>query len=155
MIQRIQSFYLLVIFILSLVTLFSPMAGLHHVESSALYELNYRGLFLIEAGSPSFQASVWLLTAISVLVPVISLITIFLFKKRLIQIRMTIFNIVLSAGFYGMLFIYLWQFGKILEAKFFLELVAAFPLVNIILGVLTVRAIGKDEALVRSLNRIR
>jgi hypothetical protein len=155
MIQRIQSFYLLVIFILSLVTLFSPMAGLHNVETSALYELNYRGLFSVEAGSQSLQTSVWMLTAILVLVPVISLISIFLFKKRLIQIRMTIFNIVLSAGFYGMLFIYLWQFGKSLDAKFFVELVAAFPLVNIILGVLTVRAIGKDEALVRSLDRIR
>jgi hypothetical protein len=59
------------------------------------------------------------------------------------------------AGYYGLLFIYLWQMGKSLEAGMFIELVSAFPLVNIVLSFMAIRAIGKDEALIKSLNRIR
>jgi hypothetical protein len=59
------------------------------------------------------------------------------------------------AGYYGILFIYLWQYGKTLDSKMFLEIVSAFPLVNIVLSMLAVIAIGKDEALIKSLNRIR
>jgi len=61
----------------------------------------------------------------------------------------------LLAGYYGLLFIYLWQVGNILNAKWYLEIVTAFPLVCVVLTVLAIRAIGKDEALIKSLNRIR
>jgi hypothetical protein len=56
---------------------------------------------------------------------------------------------------YGLLFIYLWQSGEKLHAEWSLEIVSAFPLINIVLNVLAIRSIGKDEALVKSLNRIR
>ncbi len=156
MIQRIQSLYLFIIVVLSAITLFSPVAGLQHLETAELYRLNYQGLFLIDSNlGELFSTSTWMLTALMVIVPLISLIVIFLFKKRILQIRLMFFNLVLMAGFYGILFIYLWQFGKQLNAKWFLEIVSAFPLINIIFSVLAIRAIGRDEALVKSLNRIR
>lgn len=155
MIQRIQSFYLLVVVVLSTITLFSPVAGLQQESTAMIYELNFRGLFALETGGHIFVANTWVMTAISVLIPLIAFITLFLFKKRMLQIRLTIFNLVLMAGYYGLLFIYLWQYGKSLEAKLFLEVVSAFPLVNIVLSVLALRAIGKDEALIKSLNRLR
>lgn len=155
MIQRIQSLYLLVVVVLSTITLFSPVAGLQQESTAMIYELNFRGLFALEADGPIFVANTWVMTAISVLIPLIAFITIFLFKKRMLQIRLVIFNLVLMAGYYGLLFIYLWQYGKSLEAKLFLEVVSAFPLVNIVLSVLALRAIGKDEALIKSLNRLR
>lgn len=155
MIQRIQSFYLLVVVVLSTITLFSPVAGLQQESTAIVYELNFRGLFAMEVGGPIFVANTWVMTAISVLIPLIAFITLFLFKKRMLQIRLTIFNVVMMAGYYGLLFIYLWQYGKSLEAKLFLEVVSAFPLVNIVLSVLALRAIGKDEALIKSLNRLR
>lgn len=40
-------------------------------------------------------------------------------------------------------------------AKASFKIPAAFPLVVIILDYLAIRSIGKDEALIRSLNRIR
>ena len=155
MIQRIQSFYLLLVTVLSSITLLSPLAGLQNIETATIYVLSYEGLMQISASGSIFRANTWMLTAIMAMIPVLSLITIFLFKKRLLQIRLIVFNIVLMAGYYGLLFIYLWQFGKSLAADKFLELVSAFPLVNIVLSFLAFRAIAKDEALIKSLNRLR
>ncbi len=155
MIQRIQTLYLLLIVILSIFTLFMPFAGLLNSAEALQYVVNYKGIFLIQATGNVFQGNVWALTALSALIPVLAFVTIFLFKKRLLQIRLLIFNLVLMAGYYGLLFIYLWQAGLKLQADWYLEIVTAFPLVNIILGFMAVRAIGKDEALVKSLNRIR
>jgi hypothetical protein len=155
MIQRIQTLYLLLVVVLTTVTFFSPVAGLQHAEQAAIYEMSYRGLFEMNVSGNNMLANTWMLTALMALIPLLSFITIILFKKRMLQIRLIIFNIVLMAGFYGLMFIYLWQYGKSLEASLFLEIPAAFPLVGIILSIMAIRAIGKDEALIKSLNRIR
>ena len=155
MIQRIQTLYLLLVVVLTTVTFFSPVAGLQHAEQAAIYEISYRGLFEMNVSGNNMLANTWMLTALMALIPLLAFITIILFKKRMLQIRLIIFNIVLMAGFYGLMFIYLWQYGKSLEASLYLEIPAAFPLVGIILSIMAIRAIGKDEALIKSLNRIR
>ena len=155
MIQRIQTVYLLVVTILATVTLLSPLGGLENVQTATIYTLSYQGLMQLSPTGSTLMANTWMLTALMVLIPVLSIITIFLFNKRFLQIRLIIFNIVLMAGFYGLLFIYLWQFGKSLEANKFLEVVSAFPLVNIVLSFLALRSVMKDQALIKSLNRIR
>ncbi|HQB27976.1 MAG TPA: DUF4293 domain-containing protein [Paludibacter sp.] len=155
MLQRIQTIYLLLTVILISLMFFLPIAGLQNVQDGIIYELNYKGLFELNVSGNTFVANVWMLTALMVMIPSLALITIFLFKKRFLQIRLIIFNIVLMAGYYGMLFIYLWQYGKSLSAKLFVEIPSAFPLVCIILNILAIRAIARDEALIRSLNRLR
>jgi hypothetical protein len=155
MIQRIQTLYLFFIVLLTTITFFSPVAGLQNIQITTIYELSYRGLYELNATGRTLMANTWMFTAIMSIIPLLSCITIFLFKRRLLQIRLIIFNIVLMAGFYGMMFIYLWQYGKVLDAKIFIEVVAAFPLVSIILSIMSIRAIGRDEALIKSLNRIR
>lgn len=153
--QRIQTFYLFTVTVLSVIMLLYPVAGLQVPAESAVYELSVKGLSLITQEGSSFLTGAWVLTAITVLIPVLSVITIFSFKKRILQIRLIIITIVLLAGYYGLLFIYLWQFGKSLEAELYVEVIASFPLISIILDILAMRAIGRDEALVKSLNRIR
>ncbi len=151
MIQRIQTLYLLLVLILSGITLFSVQAGFVGNADAIHYVLNYKGIF---SGVNNVQ-NVWALSALCVLIPIIALITIFLYKKRILQIRLSIINSVLLAGYYGLLFIYLWQAGNVLNADWYLNIVTAFPLINIILTFLAIRAIGKDEALIKSLNRLR
>jgi uncharacterized membrane-anchored protein YitT (DUF2179 family) len=73
----------------------------------------------------------------------------------MLQLRLSFFNMVLMAGWYVLLFISVWFAKSLYQADWTLELVTAFPLINIILTLLAVRAIGKDEALIKSLNRIR
>ena len=155
MLQRIQTLYLLIIVILSGITLFSPFAGLYNKVDVLDYMINFKGIFLVQQTGNLFQSSVWGLTAISALVPIISLITLFLFKKRIIQIRLSVINMVLMAGFYVLLLIYIWFANQNLHTDWYLKVTTAFPLINIVLNILALRAIGKDEALVRSVNRLR
>lgn len=155
MIQRIQTLYLLAIVVLSTFTLFSPMADLFNKADMSVYLLDYKGIYLTNPAGNVYQSNVIWLTVISSLVPIISLITIFLFKKRIAQIRFSIINMFLMAGYYVLLYIYLWFAGQNLHVEWSLHLAAAFPLVNIVLNFLAIRAIGKDDALVKSLNRIR
>ena len=153
--QRIQTFYLFTVTVLAVMLFFFPVAGLQGASGTGVYELGVNGLYHITPEGSAFLSGVWVLTAISVLIPVLSALTIFLFKKRILQIRLIIITIVLLAGYYGLLFIYLWQFGKTLDATMYVEVIASFPLISIILEILAMRAIGRDEALVKSLNRIR
>lgn len=155
MIQRIQTLYLLIITVLSVILLFNPVAGLINSTDAVNYLLNFKGLVQVNANSNEVLASIWSLNTIALIIPLISLLTIFLYKKRILQIRLSFINIVLMAGYYGILFIYLWQYGKELNADWYLKSISSFHLINIILCFLAIRSIGKDEALVKSLNRIR
>lgn len=154
MIQRIQTLYLLLIVILTTVTAAMPVAGLIGTDT-VKYLLGFNGISVVEANQTVLITNTWALSAMSVLIPLIALVTIFLFKKRILQIRLTIINTVLMIGYYGLLFIYLWQASKHLNADWYLEVISAFPLIGIILNFLAIRSIGKDEALIKSLNRIR
>lgn len=163
MIQRIQSIYLLVVLILSMVTLLSPVLEL--ASADAYYELSVRGLerstaasALIDGGEE--QAGVvehaWMLTLISAIIPFITLITIWLYKHRQLQIRLTVFNSLLMLGYYGMYAFYLYYFKEKYAADAVHPLLpAVFPLVCIVLNVLAIRGIAKDDALVKSYERLR
>ncbi|MDR0371610.1 MAG: DUF4293 domain-containing protein [Prevotellaceae bacterium] len=155
MIQRIQTLYLLLVVVLSCIMLFSPMVDLYDKSGALVYRLTRQGVFQTGDTENTLKLTTWCLTVISAIVPLVALATILLFKKRLIQIRLSIFNIVLMFGFYALLFIYIWLAKQQLATDWYLRIVCAFPLVNVILTVLAVRAIGKDEALVKSLNRLR
>lgn len=155
MIQRIQTLYLLLVVILSGIVLFSAFAGLVNTTDELNYVVNYKGVFLVQANGNQFLQNVWGVTALGAIIPFVALVTIFLYKNRSLQIKLSIFNIVLMAAYYGVLFFYLWQFGSVYHADWFLEVVTAFPLVNVILSALAIRSIRKDEALIKSLNRLR
>ncbi len=155
MIQRIQTLYLLVIVILSVFGFFMPMATFLSAESAEMYQLTFKGLVEPSTAADVLIQNIWALSFLMAVSPAIALLSIFLFKKRMLQIRLQIINIIFYAGFYLLLFIYVWQFVQKLDLDWALHIVTAFPLINIILTVLAIRAIGKDEALVKSLNRIR
>ena len=155
MIQRIQSVYLLLIAILTSFTLFLPSASLINKTGALNYIVNYKGVFLLQNSGPVFVQNVFSLSALTILILFVTILTIFLYKKRMLQIRLLFFNIVLMLGYYAILFIYLWQLGEKLNAEWILKMVTAFPLINVILSVLAIRAIGKDAALIKSLNRLR
>lgn len=155
MIQRIQTLYLLVIVTLSGFTLFSPVADFVNQDLGLRYILDFKGLYLMQAKGNTFESSAWALTAITVLVPIISFITIFLYKNRINQIRLSVINMFLMIGYYILLFIYVWFASQRLNAEWSLRFMTAFPLINIVLNYLAMGAIGKDEKLVKSLDRLR
>jgi Ca2+/Na+ antiporter len=109
----------------------------------------------------------------SIAIPLLALVVIFLFKRRLLQARLNIMNVILCLGYYAMLALYVAFIVKgyeplSLEAgaftpskeelegiQWYLNAWAAIPLVNIVLTMMATRRILKDEALVRAADRLR
>ena len=155
MIQRIQTVYLLLIVILSGFVVFSPLADLLNNADKLNYLVDFKGISLIQATGNIIESRIWALTSVSMVVPILALITIFSFKNRVKQIRLTVINMFFIVCFYIFLLMYLWPACVHLHADWHLRIASVFPLVNLILSYLAIGAIGKDEKLIKSMDRIR
>lgn len=156
MLQRIQTLYLLIVVIAMSLTLFLPS-----MKSISYEEIDYafstlRGLYPIEQGGFHITGVTMWLTITNIVILLIALFTIFMYKWRIIQIRFSIFNMVLLIGYYAIFFFtryVILQQNPMNSTTFSWPII--LPLISAILTYLALRAIGKDEALVRSLDRIR
>ena len=153
MIQRIQTIYLLIALTFGASMFFAPQITF---MADADYILNYCGINAVDATETSKSIPTLALTILLVLTPIFTLASIVLFKKRLIQIRLCAANIGLLIGTTGLIY----YFGTIGLKELPAEslsygITMIFPVVGAILNFLALRAIGKDEALVRSMDRIR
>ena len=95
----------------------------------------------------------WALFAILLVVAVLAFGTIFLFKKRMLQIRLTIFSSVVLIGYYLALVAYIFMLAE--NTSFTPSWTFCLPFVGIILNWLAIRGIGADEALVKAYDRLR
>lgn len=152
MLQRIQTVYLLLIVVLFAATLFLPLAVLQ--AGDLFYRFDPTGLTTM-GGEPELIYPTWGMFALTAIIALIALCTIFLYKKRILQIRLSIFNALLMIGFYGLFFYYIMNIKADLGATMSVKFALSFPLISIILDYLAIRNIGADETLVRSLERLR
>jgi hypothetical protein len=147
MIQRIQTIYIFFAAVLTALLLKLDFAEL--AVEGQLYVFNAKGIISGEEvlfnGLPIFS--------FIGLITLLHLVVIFLFKKRILQIRILGFTIILLLGLVGVMFYFLYAAFDGAEIVFKVPMV--FPVIAVILDFLAIRAIGKDEALIRSLNRIR
>ena len=150
MIQRIQTLYLLAVVALGIALIWLPVVQLVTPEDAAelqVYELSALG------GAPI--QGVWGLLVTTILIPLLALIDIFLYRKRILQARLNIFTVMLCLGYYGVLALYIWQAKLALGVDWHILPWASFPLVCFVLTLMATRRILKDEALVRAADRIR
>jgi hypothetical protein len=155
MIQRIQTLYLLAIVILSAFVILLPIADIINAIDKLIYLVDFKGISLIQATGNTIESRTWALSSVAAVIPILALITIFSYKNRLKQIRLTVINMIFMIGFYVFLALYLWPACERLHADWHLRIIAIFPLINLILSYLAIGAIGKDEKLVKSLDRLR
>lgn len=152
MIQRIQTLYLFVVALLMSLTLFMPIASF--TVAGQTYELT---AFTLRCGDAS-ETTVWM-GIMLLLAAALPLVNIFLFKRRVLQIRLCAVEIILLLGSLVMIGLYYWLTSRIFEGLVIehrqFGWAAPMPLVSLILAYLASRAIFKDEMLVRSLDRIR
>ena len=153
MIQRIQTVYLLIIAALTTVTLFLPLAIVR--LDNTFYSFDASGLNTLTPPSELVYPT-WALMVLTTVIALIAFITIFLYKNRMLQIRLCVFNAILLIGFYGLFAFFLWKITEMSD-NFSLNVRVAlpFPLICLIVDYLAIRSIGADEMLVRSLNRLR
>lgn len=155
MIQRVQSIFLLIAALLTGSLFFLSLAEMANMEE--LYELTWRGIYQVEAeGLAQLVMPGWALSILTVLATAVSLIAIFLFKNRLIQIRLCALNLGLLLGLSGMIY-YMGKSGakELGASELAFNWPLVLPLIAMVFVYLALRAIGKDEALVRSMDRIR
>ena len=154
MIQRIQTIYLAIVTALSGLLLQGSILTLLG-DSGEIYKLNWNGLFQIENGLSIQSEKTLPLTILLITVPILSLLAMFLFKRRKLQIRVTVISTLLLLGAFILILYYIYYAGKSLGADYIFSIKLVFPLVGAVLGYLAFRAILKDELLVKSYDRIR
>ena len=152
MIQRIQTLYLLLATAMMSLTLFLPLATiLNGGNELVLKAFTLSSIEGIEGTLPVYLGAFLAVTT------ALLLVIIFLYKKRMVQIRLCVSAIVLLLGSAALIGLYCYRLCDILSGDlvFTLEFASLMPVVAIIPVALAIRCIARDEALVRSLDRIR
>ncbi len=152
MIQRIQSVYLLVVTILLIVAMCLPLGRFIDADGVTVHVFKSLGVSLADG---AYQ-STWGLFGILLLSAIVDFCTIFLFRNRMLQVRMTIFSSILLVGFYIAFFVFMFALKSDLDAAgFLLGWALCLPLVSVILNYLAFRAILRDEVMVKAADRLR
>lgn len=151
MIQRIQTVYLFLIAVLAVTALCLP-AGRWTLDGALQAQLYPLHVCLADGGT---VGDGWALFALLLIVAVSSMTAIFLFRKRMLQVRITLFNALLLLGYYVVMGVFVAMLGKPEWGGFTVGWAAGLPAVALILDYLAFRAIMKDEMIVRSLDRLR
>lgn len=159
MIQRIQTLYLLLATIFTGLLLFVPLASSDISNMHA--DLTAWGIYVTDMTNNGLITQVLSHSWFGILLTVTTLLpfaTIFLYKNRKRQMLLCIVEIILLAVSAGLL-IYLQQTDMLIKGmaqpKFVLLSQSGLLLLSIVSVWIARRRIAKDEALVRSLDRIR
>lgn len=164
MLQRIQTVYLFVTLILTVLLLILPMGYMLRDGVEEVFKLNAVGAYgLTKDPATSVMTSqltsgAWAMFVLVCLLMGSIVFDIILFKKRILQIRVAIFNMMIHLGLYAMFALYyffLMPNQGVIAGTFSPSFAIIFPIINVILTYLAIRAIGADEALIRSLDRLR
>jgi hypothetical protein len=139
MIQRIQSLYLFAVCVLQTILLFSLLATVFDTSGTEI------SIGITEITTLAVLTSV---TALA------SFASIFLYRKRVLQARCNVFNLIILLALQGFVIYYLVGLSKQYETVVY-SIPDAFPLVSAVLSYLAIRGILKDEFLMRALNRLR
>jgi hypothetical protein len=147
MIQRIQTVYLLISVILLGLLFALPLAEVSH--EGTIYLFNFKGI----AVDGNIKQNGILISALITVLLALHGLAIAMFKARIKQMMVIKYAIVGLVGLLG-IFFYFTSF-RYNGAAISYKIGFIFPLIIIVLDWLAIRAIGKDEALIRSIDRIR
>lgn len=169
MIQRVQSIYLILSAISCGLMTLVPFAAITTkgkvlfegvVAEGDLYTLDVFGVHYLLNEHQVELMGLWYIAAMVACACTISIIAIFLFKNRSLQITICKLNLLVYLGVILAISLsadtalsYVIDLGMEGEVEY--QLGAAFPIVSAILVFLATRAIKKDDELVRSADRIR
>ncbi len=158
MLQRIQSVYFLLAAMACILLFFFPLANYYHPEFGN-YKFSLTGIQCMDP-DPKHIFGAWFtlpLLLIAVISIILDISAIFLFKKRWLQMRFAAFSGLLMIVFVMVVFFFFAT--KIREVTRIDPEYNLFgmmlPLVSLVFVILANYAIRKDEALVKSADRLR
>lgn len=154
MIQRIQSVYWLLASVLLAIFYFSDFAFVKSAVVSITLSVFY-GIECTPTGVYATDVSFWPLHVLVILAALLTFVTIFLFKRHSLQIRLSAVAIVLDCGLMGLSYFYYRQVASgIADGLASLSMLYLLPLIAIILTFLGLMGVKKDMAILRSLSRL-
>ncbi|MCT4637321.1 MAG: DUF4293 domain-containing protein [Bacteroidales bacterium] len=153
MLQRKQTLFLLIALIVNGLLLFFPLADF--LIGNELYSMYYND-FVYQEGKAMVDAPTLLpLTILLFGTLAVTFISIFMYKKRPLQIRLSVFNAIFMLGIpIFVVYMKIWGVsGDNVTSAF--KVWGFLPVVSTIFTFAAIKNIIKDEALIKSLNRIR
>lgn len=149
--QRIQTVWLVLAFAAMIALLFLPIGIFATPQGKwIMYNWSTRPL----AGDGTVMNH-WGLFVLALIIALLSLFIVFLYKKRKLQMRLTMLGMLLSAGYLVYYMVEVAKLTNTLKAISGFKFALALPIITIILLFMARRAIRKDEVLVRKSNRLR
>lgn len=155
MIQRLQSVFLFLSAVSASLLFFVPIAS---------FGRGNEFMFLSILGVENQVDNIYFgdlyalpLLIVAVLMIIVPIVTIFLFKKRELQLKLSSLNVFINAIFCGLIFLY---YASNIEKMLALESISYnfgsyIPLINMVLSLLAMRWIKKDIDLIKSVDRLR
>lgn len=154
MIQRIQTLYLLIAALMVAAMFFVPFAELTG-KDGAHYLFNISGINVDGNNGSKSLYNTWPVLVLVCSSLILVLLSIFLFKNRITQIRISYISISLLFGLKALMYYYTWNSNNLPAGGLQSKLYAVLPLIAAIFVFLAIRSIRKDENLVKSIDRIR
>ncbi len=161
MIQRIQTVYLALTIIAAICALMF-CSVYYWVDGTMVGAVSSFRFCSHDASLSDKVSSPWPLGILLLLVILLNFVAIFLFRKRMRQLRITLFSTILLVGYVLALAFCTWFYKEQLslllnyaDVSMTFGISTFLPVVGIILNSMAIRGIRKDEALVRSLDRLR
>jgi glucan phosphoethanolaminetransferase (alkaline phosphatase superfamily) len=152
MIQRIQTVFLVGAVISLGILFFIPLGHLITPEQ-ILLDFYFNGIWESEIVENSYH--VYPLSSLMILTVALAFVSIFFYKRRVLQMRLNGVNIFLIIGQIGMFLFYFFDAAKQLNAEKEFNISIVLPIVAIVFIYLAIRGIARDEAMVKAADRIR
>ena len=156
MIQRVQSVYLLLITILMSIFVFAPYAQIVADGSQTIEFYSFAVRKTFDTGSTEIIIRTLPLILLIIIAGATAFLDIFLFRKRIFQIRICILISILLIAQLILIYIHYTHIRhEFSSVGSMLKLPVIFPVISIILVFMAYRGIKHDEIIVNSYNRIR
>lgn len=155
MIQRIQSVYLLLTTLISLLFLKGGLLVFSE-KSGSLIKVTFTEIVRVTGGQgPVLIDKVLPLTITIILVPLLAILTISLYKNRKIQMKLALILIIITVALIIAFIHSIWHITKTYDTSLISGFRMFIPVLLMILSVLAYRGIKKDDDLVKSYDRLR
>ena len=149
MIQRIQSLWLLLASATAVLIYFFPVIEL--TSENALYVYEYDSISI--AGIDNLIQSAYIVAGLLGIIAFLSFFAIFLFKNRMLQMRICTLISLLIIFFVGLISYF--SITTETNVAVTIGLSSILPVIIFIFILMARRAVNKDEKLIRSVDRIR
>lgn len=158
MIQRIQTVYLSISALCAAIPVMLSAVLVSLSSGDSVYQLRPLGIYLVNEGVPALVLNAYPLAAASVLIIILSLYAIFQFSNRKFQIILARVGQLAHLLQVGLVMLYMGKMEELAgatEVQGSPSLWLLLPCIGLITSFLAVRAIQKDDELVRSADRLR